>query len=468
MVATKRLTAERAAELAARPLDVRRGATPSEPYPSYSGLVRDQLAATVPPEAVTHDGLVVITRMDLVWQQRAEAGLAEAVGSLDDGSAAGPGGRIAALEGAFVALEPGSGAVLAVVGGRKPRLGGFNRAYQARRQTGSAIKPVVYAAALSTGRFTPASTLSDQQRTFQTDIGPWTPRNDDGTYHDEVTLVKALERSLNVATTNLVDAIGPASVARAAERFGLGQLKPVMSIGLGSNEATLIDLTRAFAVFGDGGLLHPMSTLGAVTDHAGHDVPAFAGSLVRGAAAAATRPQRPTRVISEPVAALMTGLLTDVVRFGVAYPLRSVYGFTRPVAGKTGTSDDYRDAWFVGYTPDIVAGVWIGYDRPRSLGRLAAQTALPAWATVVGPMLEGFPPAPFTSDARLEWHDLDPWSGGLASFGCASQPVPFLPGTAPTRYCTPPAAPGPDRPDSTVIGASLVRGGVRRLAMNGR
>jgi penicillin-binding protein 1B len=463
MVAAKRLDPARAAELSARPLDVRRGTTPLEPYPSYSGLVRDQLAAMVPPDAVTHDGLIVTTRMDVVWQQRAEAGLADAVASLDDGSAVTADGRVAALEGAFVALEPGSGAVLAVVGGRRPRLGGFNRAYQARRQTGSAIKPVVYAAALSTGHFTPASTVSDQQRTFQTDRGPWTPRNDDGTYHDEVTLVKALERSLNVATTNLVDAIGPQSVARAAERFGLGRLKPVMSIGLGSNEATLIDLTRAFAVFGDGGMLHPVTTIGAVADHGGHAVPVYAGSLVRGAARAASRPERATRVISEPVAALMTGLLTDVVRFGVAYPLRNVYGFTRPVAGKTGTTDDYRDAWFVGYTPDIVAGVWIGYDRPRSLGRLAVQTALPAWAMVVGPMLAGFPPTPFASDSRLEWHDLEPWSGTLASFGCSSQPVPFLPGTAPTKYCTPsqPIGPGLDHADSSVIGAARPRADAR-------
>src|SRR5437867_1574567 len=158
-------------------------------------------------------------------------------------------------------------AARAMVGGRAFEPGAFNRAYQARRQTGSAIKPIVYAAAFAAGRhFTPATVVPDVPRTFQTDRGPWTPHNDDGTFHSKVTLVKALERSLNVATTNVVDLVGPQQVARVAGRFGLGRLKPVMSIGLGTNEATLIDLTRAFAVFGDGGTLVPISAIRTVTD----------------------------------------------------------------------------------------------------------------------------------------------------------------------------------------------------------
>jgi len=439
MVESNRLSAARAAVLEKEPLRVRRGTPPPEPYPSYSGYVRDQLATMVDPERIAHDGLVVLTNLDVVWQHEAESGLATSVAKLDQGAPL-ENGRRPQLQGAFVAIEPGTGAVRAMVGGRKPTIGQFNRAYQARRQTGSAIKPIVYAAALETGRFTPASTLSDQPRTFQTDRGPWTPRNDDGSNHAEVTLVKALERSLNVATTNLVDAIGPARVADAAARFGLGRLKPVMSIGLGSNEATLLDLTRAFAVFGDGGVLHAPHAVREVLDHAGRPIASRTatsrGSAVAGATAAeAAAP--PVRALPAPIAALMTGLLNDVVRFGVAYPLRNQYGFTRPAAGKTGTTDDYRDAWFVGFTPDVVAGIWIGYDRPRSLGRLAATTALPAWAWTVGPMLEGFPPTPFPTDERLEWHDIEPWSGLLATSACASQPVPFLPGTAPTEYCVP-------------------------------
>ncbi len=438
MVESNRLTATRAAALEREPLRVRHGSPPPEPWPSYSGYVRDQLATLVDPERMTHDGLVVLTDLDVVWQKEAESGLASSVARLDQGAPL-ENGRRPQLQGAFVAIEPGTGAVRAMVGGRKPAIGHFNRAYQARRQTGSAIKPIVYAAALETGRFTPASTLSDQPRTFQTDRGPWTPHNDDNSNHAEVTLVKALERSLNVATTNLVDAIGPKRVADVAERFGLGHLKPVMSIGLGSNEATLLDLTRAFAVFGDDGVLHRPRAVRAILDHTGAPLAPRGNSPHGTATAAEAADPPPMRALSTPVAALMTGLLNDVVRFGVAYPLRNQYGFTRPAAGKTGTTDDYRDAWFVGFTPDIVAGIWIGYDRPRSLGRLAASTALPAWAWTVGPMLDGFPPTPFASDERLEWHDIEPWSGMLATAQCASQPVPFLPGTAPTEYCAPAA-----------------------------
>jgi penicillin-binding protein 1B len=448
LVTMRRLDAHRAEALALKPLNVRRGAAPVEIAPSYMGFVRDQLGATLPGVVTARQGLAVFTCMDLVWQRAAEAGLAQAVAALDGGGRGGP-----ALEGAFVALEPGTGAVRALVGGRAPQAGAFNRTYQARRQTGSAIKPIVYAAAFASGRgFTPATVIPDVPRTFPTDRGPWTPRNDDGTYHTQVTLVKALERSLNVATTNLVDLVGPREVARVARRLGLGELKPVMSIGLGSNESTLLDLTRAFAVFGDGGRLLPCTAVRAVTERSGRIVERReqAPSGDPKVAGAGERAASPGRAIPEPVAALMTGLLTNVVRFGVAYPLRKTYGFTRPAAGKTGTTDDYRDAWFIGFTPDVVAGVWVGYDRPRSMGRLAVDTALPTWARIVGPLLQGFPPRSFANDAQLEWREVEPWTGFLAGPECRGQPVPFLPGTAPRAFCPPGTLLGPEleSPDS--------------------
>jgi penicillin-binding protein 1B len=449
MVEVGRLTAAQAEALVREPLRVRRGMPPFERFPWYTGYVRDQLGSLLAPQAVAEQGLVVLTAMDLVWQRQAEDGLGDGVAALEGGGFwpwSKP--RRTDLQAAFVAIEPGTGAVRALVGGRERAAGGFHRAYQARRQTGSAIKPIVYAAAFASGkRFTPATTVPDEARTFHTDLGPWTPRNDDGSHHPEVTLVKALERSLNIATTNLVDKVGTREIARVAARFGLVNLKPVMSMGLGSNEVTLLDLTRAFAVFGDGGVLHAPVTIRWVVDHRGRAmaVNATAKRLER---AGPLRPDRSSRAIPEPVAALMTGLLTNVVRFGVAYPLRRDYGFMRPVAGKTGTTDDYHDAWFVGFTPDIVAGVWVGYDRPRSLGAPSVQIALPTWARVVGPMLEGFPPRSFASDAKLEWHSIDPWSGRLAVPGCPAEPVPFLPGTAPTRYCEPDAGFEVDSADS--------------------
>jgi penicillin-binding protein 1A len=147
----------------------------------------------------------------------------------------------------------------------------------------------------------------------------------------------------------------------------------------------------------------------------------------------------------------MTGLLEDVVKYGVAYPLRAYYGFDRPVAGKTGTTNDFHDAWFVGYTPYLVAGIWVGYDRPRSLGRQAAHTALPVWAAIMQRLVGSYPPTPFASEAELEFRPIDPWTGYLADAGgCPSMWVPFLPGTSPLTPCSAAADTGwvMDNPDS--------------------
>ena len=411
-----------ASRVRATPLPTRAGGLEPERFPSYLGAVREALGA-LPREIVERHGLVVLTGLDVVWQLEAEQGLADGVADL--------GGRIgrrgAPLEGAFVAMDPANGVICALVGGRDARPGEFDRATQARRQCGSAIKPVVYAIALDPTRpgprFTPASTLSDSRRSFPSPEGPWTPQNDDGEYHESVTLAKALAHSINVATANLVDSLGPAVVARAAARFGLRDLKPVASIGLGSNEVTLRDLVSAFAVFPAGGVRHDATTLRAVLDARGHP-------MLRG-------PAPGTRAVPVSTAAVMTGLLEDVVMFGIAYPLRSTFGMTRPLGGKTGTTNDYHDGWFVGFTPDVVAGVWVGYDTPQSLNAPAKDTALPVWAKIMTPLLAGRPATPFESDQGLEQAWIDPWSGGRARGDCPSKlRVGFLPGTAPSKACT--------------------------------
>jgi membrane carboxypeptidase/penicillin-binding protein len=133
----------------------------------------------------------------------------------------------------------------------------------------------------------------------------------------------------------------------------------------------------------------------------------------------------------------MRALLEDVVIFGIAYPLRATYGFTRPCGGKTGTSNDYHDAWFVGFTPEVVAAVWVGYDVPRSLGAPAAQVAIPVWAGIMSHLLEGFPPTPFPARDDLELAWIDPWTGGLARRDCPHPlRVPFIRGTVPKGFCT--------------------------------
>jgi penicillin-binding protein 1B len=422
MVATGVLDARTAARLRRELVLVRRGNPPPARFPGYVGYVRQYLDEHLPAGAAEHWGLSIFTTLDLVWQEQAERGLATGVDTLEWWSGRGR----QRLQAAFVALDPATGHVRAVVGGRALGAGEFNRATQARRQTGSAIKPIVYAAALDptrgVPRFGPGSTVPDLRRTFTVGDTTWRPRNDKEEYHPQVTLAKALAKSLNVATANLVDTIGPAQVARYAERFGLGRLKPVASIGLGSNEATLLALTDAYCVFPGRGVRHEPTPVRAVRDGGGREL--------------LPRPAPAVQVVPRATADLMVGLLEDVVLFGVSYPLRSVHGFLRPAGGKTGTTNDYMDAWFVGFVPDLVAGVWVGYDTPQTLQRPAADVALPVWAGIMGAMLRGFPAEPFPGDSGLALAWIDPWTGLLARAGCPTMRVPFLPGTAPTRTCT--------------------------------
>ena len=418
MVESKRLDAADEARLRALPLGVHRGEPAPRRFVSYGGWVREVIGKRLSKQAAQSWGLSVFTTMDPAWQAIAEAGLASGLRQVEVGM------RQRGLEGAFVALDARTGAVTAMVGGRNPDPGDFNRAFQARRQTGSAIKPIVYATAFAGGgavSFTPASTVSDEPRTFGRGRWAWKPRNFSDNYHESVTLAQALALSLNVATANLVDAIGPGEVARTAERFGLGRLQAVPSIGLGSNEVTPLALTSAFSVFTAEGILHPPTPIRAVVDARGEPLD--------------WKNESGGDAIPAGIAALMTGLLQDVVRYGVAAPLRTWYGIERPVGGKTGTTNDFNDAWFVGFTPHVVAGVWVGYDRPASLGRPATQAAIPVWAGIVKRMLAGFPPTPFATDADVEWTDIEPWNGARADSTCTGMIVPFLRGTSPTTMC---------------------------------
>lgn len=423
MLATGAIDASAAREAQARPLGLRPTPRPPDRFHSFVGYVRQDLASRLPRGALERRGLTVITSLDPVWQERAERDLAAGIAELEAWRGSGD----VPLEGAFVALDPSSGAVRALVGGRGNEPGEFNRAIRARRQPGSAIKPIVYAAALDPARgaprFTPGSTVPDLRHSFDTPQGVWIPRNDEAEYHETVTLAKALVHSLNVATANLVQAIGPETVSRYAERFGLGRPAPVASIGLGSQEVTPLALTAAYATFANGGMRHDPTPVRAVLDARGRNVHAL--------------PPRATRVLGEQTAALTRALLEAVVIFGIAYPLRAEYGFTRPCGGKTGTTNDYRDAWFVGFTPDVAAGVWVGYDTPQSLGAPAAKVAIPIWAAIMNDLMEGFPPTPFPQRNDLELAWIDPWTGLLARRECP-RPLrtPFIRGTTPKTFCT--------------------------------
>jgi penicillin-binding protein 1A len=406
---------------------VRQGTTHGDHFPSFVDYANTYLESNLPAEAPQRWGLAIFTTCDLVWQADAERALSAGLQVIDPHRFR-PGDSDADhLQGAFVAIEPGTGAVRALVGGRAALAGDFDRATQARRQSGSSIKPIVYATALETGRggdsvWTAGSIVPNVPITFQVEGKPWAPVNSDRTYSASITLLKALEHSVNVATVNLTNAIDPKRVAEYAERFGLGKLKPVLSIGLGSNEVTLLDLTDAYTAFPNAGVRVPARPVRAAIDANGKDLCAAPG--------------KPVRVLAAPTAAVMVRMLEDVVHFGIANPLVSVYDFGRPVAGKTGTTNDSRDTWFVGFVPGLAAGVWVGYDLPRNLYRSASAVALPVWARVMKRLLDGFPKDDFPPDPRVGEVAVDAITGGLPRGDCPTVVrAPFILGTEPRWRC---------------------------------
>lgn len=330
------------------------------------------------------------------------------------------------VEAALVAIDPASGEVLAHVGGFDFARSEFDRAFQARRQAGSAFKPIVYAAAIDRG-IPPSRTLQDEPTVF-VEPGTWTvyqPENYGRDYLGRVTLRRALEKSLNIVTVKLLDEIGYRTVIDLAARMGIGsELKPYPSLALGAFEVGLADLTSAYGTFANQGVRVEPHLVVEVVDRNRTSL-----HLARPAVSEALRPE---------TGFLMNRLLEGVVTDGTGAAAASL---GRPLAGKTGTTDDFTDAWFIGYTPDLVVGVWVGFDLKKSLGsrETGAQAALPIWmefmqsALATRPVLE-FPRPPSVVDVAI-----DRGTGLRASeaAGCREVLVEsFLEGTEPTRTCT--------------------------------
>jgi penicillin-binding protein 1A len=269
------------------------------------------------------------------------------------------------LEGSLVAVDARTGAVLAMVGGRDFRESRFNRATQARRQPGSAFKPLIFAAALERG-WSPGSMLRNIDMPIEGPSGPWLPNGE----HEasQYTLRRALKVSSNRAAAQLLQSVGVSSALEMARRLGIrSHLPAVPSLALGTGELTLFELTSAYGAFANGGLLALPRLITRVED--------ADGTLLW------ENPPVSRRVLSPPTAFLISHILSDVLRSGTAANARS-YGFKLPAAGKTGTTDDFADTWFIGYTPKVVTGVWFGFDRPERIMQrgFAAVVAVPAWA----------------------------------------------------------------------------------------
>lgn len=274
------------------------------------------------------------------------------------------------LQAALVAIDPSTGDILAMVGGRDFRQSQFNRAWRSKRQPGSAFKPFLYAAALAHG-YSPVSVLSGLMTIAPQGPEEWAPRNAMGESPDQLTLRAALVESNNRAAALLQEKIGARPVLRLASDVGMRDLPDVPSLSLGTGSVTPLELTAAYAVFPNGGFaVRPRSIIQVIDADGG---------------VAYDNPARQDRVISPDVAFQMVSMLEDVVDRGTAAAARTTYGVRFPVGGKTGTTDDFKDAWFVGFASSVVAGVWVGEDQPASIGRegYGARYALPIWSDFI-------------------------------------------------------------------------------------
>src|SRR6266700_4451344 len=329
------------------------------------------------------------------------------------------------VQAAVIAIEPMSGEIRALVGGRRYGETSFNRAYRAVRQPGSLFKPFVYLAAFEAERrgsgITPASVVDDEPLVIPAGGGNWEPRNMDGRFHGPVTVRRALEESLNIPAVRVAMNVGPRRVADMAHAVGIEHpLAPVPSLALGTSEVTLLEITSAFATLANGGIR--MTPTGLVNDPAGPPLAPLPGSY---------------RAVSAESAFMITHLLRGVMRRGTGAG-SSAWGLQDTTAGKTGTTDGLRDAWFVGYTPDLVVGVWVGLDDRSPLGLTGSQAALPIWGTVMQAAVRKTAPTPFTPPPGVVLAKVDRMTGKPVSLWCGSDDVvqeAFREGTVPSDEC---------------------------------
>ena len=355
----------------------------------FKEVVRRQLIERFGKAAVYQGRLRVFTTVDPDMQEAAEAAVAGSLREIEAhveppsqrrGTRAGrPAQSFEPLQAALIALDPATGEVRAVVGGRDTASVGLNRALQSKRQAGSAFKPFVYAAAIENGS-SPATVIDRLNEPIDTYQGAWLPE-DEHSAAGSMTMRTALRTSSNRAAVRMLETVGIERAVSYARSLGVGAVPNVPSLALGSGEVTLASMTAAYAAFADGGIVREPIFIKRVEDQDGTIL--FQSDA------------RPRRVVSETTAFLMASMLADVIDAGTANRARAM-DFRLPAAGKTGTTNDFVDAWFVGFTPGLVAGVWLGFDTPRTIVRngFAGQLAVPMWTAFMKAA---------TKDATAEW-----------------------------------------------------------------
>jgi penicillin-binding protein 1A len=406
----------------------------------YKEQVRRELVDRFGGSRVAQGGLRVYTTLEPELQQAAEKILENGIADIEGrrGYKHPRRGKDAKeyLQGALVAMDPTTGAVRAMVGGRDFNESRFNRAMQAKRQSGSAFKPFVYAAALEEG-YSPASLISNLNSPILTTQGNWVPE-DGHSNATELTMRSALKISSNRAAVQMLNTIGIKDAVSYAEKLNVGTPPSVPSLALGSGDVTLISLTAAYGAFADHGIVRTPVLIRKVEDSDGKVIYQDGG--------------KSQQAVSDATAFLMSSMLADVISAGTAYKARQA-GFMLPAAGKTGTTNDYVDAWFVGYTPHLVTGVWVGFDQPKTIitNGYAADLAVPIWGQFMKVATRNAKPEWFDRPANVIGVNVCRVSGKLPNYGCSNvQTVDdsgaievksmvytdyFVKGTQPTTTC---------------------------------
>jgi penicillin-binding protein 1A len=394
--------------------------------PYFVEYVRQQLEATYGSSIIYKGGLRVNTTLNGVMQNTAQEIFNQRLRELQTRIEANRGRKLdAPLQGAMLAMDPKTGSIEVMIGGVDYSRSEFNRAVQALRQTGSSFKPIVYTAAIASG-FRVSDVIMDSPIVFKNDNGTdWKPENFSGKFGGPMVLLNGLTYSKNIVTVKLLSKIGTGTVKKYARSMGItSPLASDLTLGLGSSSLSLLEMVTAFCPLANGGSrVQPMSILN-VKDSNGKDLEVNIPKI--------------EQAIPDTTAYIMTYMLENVVNKGTGKTVRNM-GYTAPCAGKTGTTNDFTDAWYIGYTPDLVVGIWIGFDNKQSMGKnmVGGTIAAPIWAEF---MLNAGPSSTkdFQVPDNIIFKKICTKSGLLAIPACTEAntvDAPFIDGTEPTKPC---------------------------------
>jgi penicillin-binding protein 1B len=397
--------------------------------PYFVDYIGDVLDRTFPGIVSTPGALDIYTTLDLNLQRAAQDAVREGITTVDTVLARRRRGPRRTAQAALVAIDPRSGEVLALIGGRSYNQSQFNRAISARRQIGSTFKPFVYLAAFEkaaddgTADITPATMVYDEPTTWSYDNQEWTPRNYDGEYDGAITLRRALAMSRNIAAVKVAEQTGYDRVVSLWKRTAIGetdQVRPYPSVALGIVELTPLEVAEAYTVFSGQGRITRLRAI--INVNSGEQV---------------LRPKaEPRREVARPSAAfLVTHMLRSVLNEGTGASARAA-GLAVDAAGKSGTTNDLRDAWFVGFTPELLTVVWVGLDDNQPLGLSGSQAALPIWTSFMRQALQGRSSSSFEVPEGVSFVEIDRDTGRLATPTCPRVTnEAFLSGTEPLVAC---------------------------------